>query len=122
MYYSDYFSRNENNLKYMWHLINKLINSKIKVQKLIELEIDNKLVCHQDVAEAFDKYFVKTGPNLKNKIEKMDTSYADYLPPSLRQHLLKTRPSHRSLSTSQTSELVGKAPKTCNSYPDAIFK
>ena len=38
------------------------------------------------------------------------------------QHLLKTRPSHRSLATSQTSELVGKAPKTCNSYPDAIFK
>ena len=39
-----------------------------------------------------------------------------------RQHLLKTRPGHRSLATSQTSELVGKAPKTCNSYPDAIFK
>ena len=38
------------------------------------------------------------------------------------QHLIKTRPSHRSLATSQTSELVGKAPKTCNSYPDAIFK
>ena len=38
------------------------------------------------------------------------------------QHLLKTRPSHRSLEMSQTSELVGKAPKTCNSYPDAIFK
>ena len=32
------------------------------------------------------------------------------------------RPGHRSLATSQTSELVGKAPKTCNSYPDAIFK
>ena len=27
------------------------------------------------------------------------------------QHLLETRPSHRSLATSQTSELVGKAPK-----------
>ena len=38
------------------------------------------------------------------------------------QHHLKTRPGHRSLATSQTSELVGKAPKTCNSYPDAIFK
>ena len=38
------------------------------------------------------------------------------------QHLLETRPGHRSLATSQTSELVGKAPKTCNSYPDAIFK
>ena len=33
-----------------------------------------------------------------------------------------TRPAHRSLATSQTSELVGKAPKTCNPYPDAIFK
>ena len=28
----------------------------------------------------------------------------------------------RDKATSQTSELVGKAPKTCNSYPDAIFK
>ena len=34
----------------------------------------------------------------------------------------ETRPGHRSMATSQTSELVGKAPKTCNSYPDAIFK
>ena len=40
----------------------------------------------------------------------------------LSQHHLKTRPSQRSLATSQTSELVGKALKTCNSYPDAIFK
>ena len=38
------------------------------------------------------------------------------------QHHLETRPGHRSLATSQTSELVGKAPKTCNSYPDAFFK
>ena len=40
----------------------------------------------------------------------------------LSQHHLKRRPDHRKLATSQTSELVGKAPKTCNSYPDAIFK
>ena len=35
---------------------------------------------------------------------------------------LKRMPAHRKVATSQTSELVGKAPKTCNSYPDAIFK
>ena len=40
----------------------------------------------------------------------------------LEQHHLKRRPDHRKVATSQTSELVGKAPKTCNSYPDAIFK
>ena len=34
----------------------------------------------------------------------------------------KRRPDHRKVATSQTSELVGKAPKNCNSYPDAIFK
>ena len=38
------------------------------------------------------------------------------------QHHLETRPAHRKVATSQTSEPVGKAPKTCNSYPDAIFK
>ena len=38
------------------------------------------------------------------------------------QHYLKRRPDHRKVATSQTSELVGKAPKNCNSYPDAIFK
>ena len=38
------------------------------------------------------------------------------------QHPLKRRPDYRKVATSQTSELVGKAPKTCNSYPDAIFK
>ena len=41
---------------------------------------------------------------------------------ALNQHHLKRRPDHRKVATSQTSELVGKAPKTCNSYPDAIFK
>ena len=40
----------------------------------------------------------------------------------LNQHHLKRMPAHRKVATSQTSELVGKAPKTCNSYPDAIFK
>ena len=38
------------------------------------------------------------------------------------QHHLKTRPAHRNVETSQTSEIVGMAPKNCNSYPDAIFK
>ena len=40
----------------------------------------------------------------------------------LDQHHIETRPDHKSLATSQTSEPVGKAPKTCNSYPDAVFK
>ena len=38
------------------------------------------------------------------------------------QHHLKRMLAHRKVTTSQTSQLVGKAPKTCNSYPDAIFK
>ena len=38
------------------------------------------------------------------------------------QHHLQRMPAHRKVATSQTSELVGKAPKTCNSYPDEIFK
>lgn len=90
MYYSDCFSRNETNLKCTWNLINKLINSKIKVHKLIELEIENKLICHHNVAEAFNKYFANVGPNLKNKIEKMDTTYLDYLPPSLKSSIFLT--------------------------------
>ena len=39
-----------------------------------------------------------------------------------KQHHLKRMHADRKVATSQTSELVGKAPKTCNSYPDAIFK
>ena len=38
------------------------------------------------------------------------------------QHHLERRPVHRNVATWQTSEVVGRAPKTCNSYPDAIFK
>ena len=40
----------------------------------------------------------------------------------LNQHHLKTRPAHRNMATSQTSEVVGMAQKNCNSYPDVIFK
>ena len=45
--------------------------------------------------------------------EKLNESY---------QHHLETRPAHRNVATSQTSEVVGRAPKNCNSYLDAIFK
>ena len=38
------------------------------------------------------------------------------------QHHLKTRPAHRNVAPSQTSEVVGRVTKNCNSYPDAIFK
>ena len=38
------------------------------------------------------------------------------------QHHLERRPVHKNVETWQTSEVVGKAPKNCNSYPDAIFK
>ena len=41
----------------------------------------------------------------------------------MHQHYLKIIPAQRKVATSQTSELlVGKAPKTCNSYPDSVFK
>ena len=40
----------------------------------------------------------------------------------MHQHYLKIIPAQRKVATSQTSELVGKVPKICNSYPDAIFK
>ena len=38
------------------------------------------------------------------------------------QHHLERRSVHRNVATWQTSEVVGRAPKNCNSYPDAIFK
>ena len=38
------------------------------------------------------------------------------------QHHLERRPVRRNVTTWQTSEVVGRAPKNCNSYPDAIFK
>ena len=40
----------------------------------------------------------------------------------LNQHHLERRPVDRNVATWQTSEVVGMAPKICNSDPDAIFK
>ena len=41
---------------------------------------------------------------------------------NLNQHHLDRKPVHRNVATLQTSEVVDRAPKNCNSYPDAIFK
>ena len=43
-------------------------------------------------------------------------------PYGFNQHHLETIPAHRNVATSQTSEVVSRAPKNCNSYLDAIFK
>ena len=56
------------------------------------------------------------------KIIKRKSLKEKFIVTESEQHHLKRRPDHRKVATSQTSELVGKAPKTCNSYPDTIFK
>ena len=54
---------------------------------------------------------------VKNKLAILISANMDVI----NQHHLETRPVHRNMAPSQTSE-VGRAPKNCNSYLDAIFK
>ena len=44
LYFSKLFNKHKNDLKYTWTLLNRLINSKINIHNLIELEVNNKII------------------------------------------------------------------------------
>ena len=106
-YYNRVFDNNRNNINATWKIINKLINSKVKLKKFIEIEIDNKLLGKEETADAFNSYFANIGPSLKNQIKTNNVSFESYLktPVSSSMVVFETDPSEvsRVISSMKTT-------------------
>ena len=90
LYFSKLFNKHKNDLKYTWTLLNGLINSKINIHNLIEPEVNNKIITHGVVAEAFNYNFSNVGPNLKNEINPVNVSFTEYLLSSVQTSMYMT--------------------------------
>ena len=83
IYYNNLFTKHKNDMKSTWNMINKILNSKYKPCKYIEIQLDNKLLNSDEVPDAFNKYFVNLGPNLKNKFNSSNNFFTNFLPDPL---------------------------------------
>ena len=69
-YYKIYFENNLNNMKKTWQGIKKIINMNNSVETNIpQLQYDDKLInTDKGMANAFNDFFTKTGPELDQEI------------------------------------------------------
>ena len=81
MYYTEYISKHNTNPKKVWQIINLLIPRKTVNSFVKNINVDNKFIHHpSDIAEEFNKYFVKIGNSLgKNMGNQSNTIYSAYL-------------------------------------------
>ena len=84
IYYCNFFDRHKNNMKSTWCMINKIINSKYKPKKYVEIQLNNELIDNEVLPSVFNDYFANIGLNLKSKINSHDNVFTDFLPAPLR--------------------------------------
>ena len=102
------------------------LGKRLQINRRKEDVVEKKIICEIKECNSYELFTEECLEVLKKiytmKINLLIEAIDQLNPDVYKQHHLETKPGHRSLATSQTSELLGKAPKTCNSYPDAIFK
>ena len=81
MYYTEYISKHNSNLKKGWQIINSLIPCKTINSFVKNINVDNKFIDHpSDIAEVFNRYFVEIRNSLgKNMENQINTNYSAYL-------------------------------------------
>jgi hypothetical protein len=80
LYYSDRFQKLEGDIKGTWHLLKDIMNNNNNPNMINELRVNGvKTTDLNQVANAFNDFFINIGPNLAKKIDDADGSYRDYL-------------------------------------------
>ena len=70
------------NSKDSWNIINELLNKKSKTTSIKELIIDhNKITDDKDIANEFNNFFCKIGPQLAKNIPRSDLDPLYYVIP-----------------------------------------
>ena len=70
-----------NNPKQAWKTVNKILNHKQECSSEISCinSQSGQITCSNELAESFNNYFTKIGPNIANTIENSDVNFMDYL-------------------------------------------
>ena len=80
-YYKRQFVSVTNNPKQAWKTVNKILNRKQECDS--EMNCINsqsgQITCSNGLAESFNNYFTKIGPNIANTIENSNANFMDYL-------------------------------------------
>ena len=80
-YYSNVMVKHQHNLKESWKVMKEIISKKPTFRKFpAELQIDEKTITDpQKIANTFNDFFAKIGPNLAKKIGEANYCFKDYL-------------------------------------------
>ena len=80
-YYDREFSEHKSNLRYLWKLINEVINrNKLKPELPDHFKENETLITDPtEISNKFNEYFINVGPNLATKIPVSDINFSNYL-------------------------------------------
>ena len=80
-YYDREFSGHKSNLRYLWKLINEVINrNKLKPELPDYFKENETLITDPaEISNKFNEYFINVGRNLAAKIPDSDVSFSNYL-------------------------------------------
>ena len=79
-YYSLKIAGQKHNPKQVWKTVNNLLGKQNKQTVVNELDIEGEILTNpQDIAEGFNDYFSKIGPNLARKIGTSNCNFENYI-------------------------------------------
>ena len=79
-YYSLKIAGQKHKPKQVWKTINNLLVKQNKQTVVNELDIEGEILTNpQDIAEGFNDYFSKIGPNLASKIGTSNCNFENYI-------------------------------------------
>ena len=80
-YYTQYFTGHKNNMKMLWSGIRSIINVKNnRLNNISQIVQNGKVIKNpQDIAQAFDQYFVNIAQNIDKEIPRTRKCPLDYL-------------------------------------------
>lgn len=72
--YNREFNEHKSNLRYLWKLINKVIN-----RNKLTFKLPDHFKDPTEISNKFNEYFINVGPNLASKIPVSDMNFSNYL-------------------------------------------
>ena len=92
LYYSTKLANQKNNPKQAWKT-NGLLGRQKQQSTINELHVDGEILINiEDIAEGFNDYFSKIGPQLANKIESSNYKFEEYMPNNIKSQFATFQP------------------------------
>ena len=81
VYYSNYFSQHNSNIKKNWEGIRELVNMNKKKSNNVRMIFENNkhITNNKDMANSFNDFYSNVGKNIEQKIPKTNTHFSSFL-------------------------------------------